>query len=861
MHPDSSTDPVHLEPIPTEQFRPKRFRKAAKQTAIASCLLVFGTSALGTWKIRSSLPNLNARQATAHVEQSVKIHRDAQGIPTIHAKSRLDAAYALGFAHAQDRFFQMDLLRRVPTGRLAELVGKSAIGADKRFRKHRFASMAEQVYAKVETEQKEILDAYTRGANEGLQRLDDEPFEYQMLQATPEPWKPTDSFLVMITMLCDLQPMDGAPEQALTLLHEKVPQEVFDYLVRRGSRWDAALDETKIPMPAIPGPEIWSLRDVQASSRAPVAMRSANESQPELGQPEQGQPELAALDQAQLAWLNWTHQLDGEFKVGSNNWAVSSKVGKPAEGHGGTSRAILASDMHLGLRVPTVWYRAVMQTPTRNHPNRTLVGVTLPGAPVMVEGSNGTVAWGFTNSTGDFGDLIELKMLSENQYATPQGPRSLEAYTEKISYGSGAEDYTYEWSIWGPVVEVRENRRFVHKWIGNDPEAFDLNLLKMESVSSVQELADLANRAGMPNQNVMMVDDQGNIGWTISGRLPKRQGTPQWVAGDWSTQEAWVGYYAPEEYPRVINPPSGRLWTANNRIMGGAYMQSVGDGRFDPGARAKQIRDRLFEKEQFDEKDLLAIQLDDEARMMKVWQKWLQETIEANPQTTPKTTSEEFGTFAKKEELRASTNSVTYRIVHEFRNQVFSRIFGFDISRRGTLESRNRGLAKRLGIQRTIPVSYEDVAEELIEQKPQHWLPEEFGSWDELLTDAAVATQEELTKDQPLAEATWGKRNRAAIKHPLSMAVPALGGFLDMPEVELPGDSHLPRVQSPSGGASQRLVVSPGFEEIGIYHQPGGASGHPLSPYYRAGFDDWANGQASALMPGPAVHTIEITPK
>jgi penicillin amidase len=130
-----------------------------------------------------------------------------------------------------------------------------------------------------------------------------------------------------------------------------------------------------------------------------------------------------------------------------------------------------------------------------------------------------------------------------------------------------------------------------------------------------------------------------------------------------------------------------------------------------------------------------------------------------------------------------------------------------------------------------------------------------------LLTDAALATQEELTKDQPLAEATWGKRNRAAIKHPLSMAVPALGGFLDMPEVELPGDSHLPRVQSPSGGASQRLVVSPGFEGTGIYHQPGGASGHPLSPYYRAGFDDWANGKASALMPGPAVHTIEITPK
>ncbi|MFM8400675.1 MAG: penicillin acylase family protein, partial [Pirellula sp.] len=448
--------------------------------------------------------------------------------------------------------------------------------------------------------------------------------------------------------------MDGSPEQALTLLHEKVPQEVFDYLVRAGSRWDAALDDSKLTQPTLPGPEVWSLRGGKSSEQAESISKAQHQSQ----HPSQQQP-----DPVELAWLTASHLLDPEFRVGSNNWAVSSKLGKPAEGIGGTNRAILASDMHLGLRVPTVWYRAVMNTPTRNHPNRQLVGVTLPGAPVMVEGSNGSVAWGFTNSTGDFGDLIELKMVDEKQYATPQGPRSLETFTEKIAYSGGAEDYTYEWSVWGPVVEVRDKKRFVHKWIGNDPDAFDLNILNMESARNVEELAGMANRAGMPNQNVMMVDDQGNIGWTISGRLPKRKGSPEWVARDWSKQEAWEGYYTPEEHPRVMNPASGRLWTANNRIMGGEFLQSVGDGRFDPGARATQIRDRLFEKEQFDEKDLLAIQLDDEGRMLKVWQKWLLEVLDADP----KATSQEFADYAKKQELRASTDSVTYRIVHEFR--------------------------------------------------------------------------------------------------------------------------------------------------------------------------------------------------
>jgi acyl-homoserine lactone acylase PvdQ len=293
MNPNSSPEPVHLEPVPISHHKPKRFRKAAKRAVFASSLLALGLTGVGTWKFRSSLPALSGKHVTTHVVESVKIDRDAMGIPTIHATSRTDAAYALGFAHAQDRFFQMDLLRRVPAGRLAELVGKSAVGADKRYRKHRFSDMAEKVFAKADKEHQLILEAYCRGVNEGLQKLDDEPFEYQVLQATPEPWKPTDSFLVMVTMLCDLQPMDGSPEQALTLLHEKVPQEVFDYLVRAGSRWDAALDDSKLTQPSIPGPEVWSLRGGKSNDQAASVW--------------QNRPEL---DPTELAWLNSSHLLD-----------------------------------------------------------------------------------------------------------------------------------------------------------------------------------------------------------------------------------------------------------------------------------------------------------------------------------------------------------------------------------------------------------------------------------------------------------------------------------------------------------------------------------------------------------------------
>ena len=852
---DAQGDKLELHELSGElEKRPKRrkLRRVAKTSALAACFLAIGTTGVGTWKLRSSLPVITGVHRTQHLVDPIQVERDAMGIPTIESKSRVDAAYGLGYVHGQDRFFQMDLLRRMTAGRLSELVGKGAVGTDKRYRKHRFTQMAETIYGSLAIEQKELVDAYARGVNEGLHRLEDEPFEYQVLQLLPEDWEPKDSFLVMLTMLCDLQPMDGTPELALTELHEKVPPEVFAYLVRAGSRWDAAIDGSEVAMPGIPSEEVWSMR---------------------VGKERQGREEAVAaygggVRSPELFWGSWSEDLPSEFRVGSNNWAVSSKVGRSsadvsasavsaadtAEGRPG--RAILASDMHLGLNVPTIWYRAVMRTPTADGKDRQLVGVTLPGTPVLIEGSNGSVAWGFTNSYGDYGDLIELKMVNEREYATPTGPKELETFAETFVFSGGSEEAEFEWSVWGPVVEKREGRRFVHRWVGNDPKAFNLNIVQMESADTIDELAEIVHRVGMPNQNVMMADIHGDIGWTISGRIPKRRGAPALIAADWSQEEQWVGYLESSEVPKVMRPESGRLWTANNRIMGQEYLQRVGDGRFDPGARAKQIRDRLFEKEVFSEEDLLKIQLDDEARMMKVWQGWLRQVTEGMQDV-----SEEFKGYVVEETLRASVDSVAYRVVHEFRGQVLLRVFGIDVVRRGAGGGKKVGLAGRLGMERGVSISYEDVVEELIEQRPEHWLPVEYESWEELLRDAAKSTEIELTREQPLSQATWGKRNRAAIRHPLTRAVPALGAFLDMPAVELPGDSHMPRVQSPSGGASQRLVVSPGLEGAGIYHQPGGASGHPLSSYYRAGFDDWANGVASSLLPSEPVHRMQIVPE
>jgi penicillin amidase len=802
---------------------------------LAVMCVIFGAIGWAYWKLSSSLPELSGTIPADTIEAEVFIDRDGQGVPSIRSQSRQDTAFALGFVHAQDRFFQMDLLRRVSSGRLGELVGQMALRNDRSFRRHRFESLAENVYKQLPPEKKLVVDAYAKGVNAGLDRLSATPFEYLLLGQKPKAWQATDSILVMMTMLCDLQPMDGRIELGLGELQEKVPPEVFQFLVRPGSHWDAAMDGSQLPVPPIPAAELFSMRD----GRFPPTHLYANDGETDWMGETFGNRDPAA---------------DPDFVIGSNNWAVSKQVGRDA-------KAILASDMHLGLQVPTIWYRALMEGPTIDGSKRRVVGVTLPGAPVLIEGSNGSVAWGFTNSYGDYGDIVELKCPnnSQTEYLTAAGVRPLIQYKEELQYPGGKEDFEYAWSEWGPVVETRDGRMFVHCWIGNDPNAFDLNLMELESASTVEEALAIANRAGMPNQNVTAVDSAGNIGWTISGRIPKRSGKPPLTPVDWSDgQGVWLGYLDPSEHPRVYNPADGRIWTANNRIMGEDYLNKLGDGRFDPGARARQIRDRLFEKEQHSEQDLLAIQLDNEARFMSVWKERLLEVAKLNENKL----SADFLKHVTDSSSHAAVDAVGYRIVSEFRLQVLQRIFGMEGGRgRAAGDSPGSGLAKKIGLARSVAISRDAVADQLLVERPDHWLPQGYESWNALLLDAALKSEEILAQPAGLEKATWGQRNLAKIRHPLSAAIAQLSSFLDMPELPLPGDNHMPRVQSPAGGASQRMVVSPGEEEKGIYHQPGGQSGHPLSPYYRLGYEDWVYGKASPLLPGSSEHQLKLTPK
>lgn len=295
--------------------------------------------------------------------------------------------------------------------------------------------------------------------------------------------------------------------------------------------------------------------------------------------------------------------------------------------------------------------------------------------------------------------------------------------------------------------------------------------------------------------------------------------------------------------------PTGRLWTANNRTLDGAALKQVGDGGYALGARAKQIRDDLFAKQKFTERDLLAIQLDDRALFLQRWWQLLRDEAARTKSLALQALADAANTW----QGHASPGSVSYRIVRAWRLAVNARL----------LDGLTAPAQAALGDDFLLPdlPQFEGVAWPLVTQRPDHLLPRRFANWDALFEDAAKEVRDELAKQGPLAQRTWGERNTSRICHPLSRALPKFAKrLLCMPSDPLTGDSNMPRVTAPDFGASERMVVSPGHEVDGFIHMPGGQSGHPLSPYWGAGHEDWVRGRATPFLPGNAEHTLTLRP-
>jgi len=814
-----------------------RILKILAGLGVVLLLVVVGA---GLW-VRSllvgSLPQLEGERVLDGLHSSVTIERDGLGIPTIRAANREDLAFATGFIHGQERFFQMDLLRRNSAGELAELIGPAVLDADKRIRVNQFRERAKHVMEAGSDEDRLLIGAYTKGVNAGLAALDRKPFEYLLIGSDPVPWRPEDSALVMFSMYLDLQGYDFRDEAALGLLHDTVGPEMYAFLAPRGTEWDSPLEGEAFNVPSIPGPDVFDTRKKELIARH----------------------ELTPLGKLEL--------LD-HFQPGSNNWAVSGK-------HTKDGRALVADDMHLSIRVPHIWYRASFVWPEDASANaeaadaeqqegdkpkpseQRVTGVTLPGTPVVVVGSNGHVAWAFTNSEGDWCDvvIVEVDPNDKDSYLTPDGPKKFEKVEEIIKVkGKPDEKLEIVSTIWGPVMKRdHQDRPLVARWVAHDTGGVNMGLLRMESAKTMDDALRLANLSGSPAQNFVVADDKGSIAWTILGRIPRRVGFDGVLPTSWADgSRRWDGYLEPEEYPRVVNPESGRIWTANARVAGGQDLEIVGDGGYDLGARQQQIRDALLATESATEADLLRIQLDDRAVFLDRWQKLLLDTLNEEA-TADKPQREQLRKFVADWGGEASTDSVGFRSVREFRRKLYAQLCD-------VLGAPCKRLDDGFSLGRYERV--EGAIWRIVSEKPEHLIDPRFDDWNALLLAAADSVIADATSGgKKLADYTWGNYNTTKIQHPLSLAVPSLSSWLDMKAEPLRGDTdNMPRIQAPGRGASQRMGVSPGHEEDGYMHMPCGQSGHPLSPHYADSHPAWAEGEPSPFLPGKTEHTLVLKP-
>ena len=807
-----------------------RFRSIG---AIGASLLILllviaaGAALAARHLLRQSLPRVRGRLLLPGLSAPVVIARDRLGVPALFAANRLDLARATGFVHAQERFFQMDLERREAAGELAELLGGGVAERDRQLRLHRFRAEARRILEAAPPAERALVLAYTAGVNAGLGGLDAAPFEYFVLHARPRRWAPDDTYLVALWMFLGLQSGSGSGESRLGLMHDVLPPPLFAFLTPGGTEWDSPLLGPPLPPPApLPGPRVLDLRHTAIAAAGDAG-----------GGPPAPLPPVAEPPPAM---------------AGSNAWAVAA-----SRAAGG---ALLACDMHVGLTVPNLWYRAALRWQPPGGAAHAITGVTLPGVPMVVAGSNTHLAWGFTNSFADTSDLvvIDVDPVRPEIYRTPQGARAMTRDREIIQVRGGPDRaLDVLGTIWGPIVDHdHRGRARALRWVAHEAGAVNLELAALEDADGVAAALQVAKRSGMPAQNVLVADEHGHIGWTVAGRLPRRIGFDGRLPESWSDgRRRWDGLLEPADVPQLMDPPEGLLWTANNRLVGGADLARLGDGGYLLGARAAQIHGRLVSLRHATARDMLAIQLDDEALFLRRWQLLLLRSL------TPAALAAD----PRRREMRslveswgghAATDSVGYALVRMFRLAVAKRVFSPLLAACQRADPRFSFVSYLAA-----EPQYEGPLWQLVTTRPAHLLDPRFHSWDELLVAAADAGRDTLLDGGlPLREETWGQLNRSHIQHPLAGALPGIGHWLDMPSRPLPGDVDMPRFQTPSMGASERMVVSPGREREGWFEMPCGESGHPLSRHYRDEYDDWCAGRPSPLLPGPAVDRLVLEP-
>ena len=719
------------------------------------------------------------------LQAQVVVGRDSRSIPYIEAGNDRDLFFAQGFETARDRLWQMELLRRVARGELAELFGERVLEDDKRWRRFGFAEIARQSVPKLTPELKIALESYAAGVNAYIDSLTDEstPLEFKVLRFKPRHWIPEDTVVVgkiLSDALSTTWQFDVAREAI-----DKLPTEKKKDLLSNVTPYDVILfgDDKKEDADK----RIKSLAGVDIDSLSDMARREETSRRNSL--------ELVGMYAEDLA--------------ASNNWVVSGK--RTVDG-----RPMLANDPHLQPNAPGIWHLVHLSAPGLR-----VAGVTFPGVPGVVLGHNEHIAWGATNVGPDVQDLYREEFNDKGQYKTATGWENTVKRIETLKIRKNplvpeteAVEYIVEETRNGVLIEAADGSRYALKWTARVPENQEFEaFFGFNRAKDWESFRKAASAYGGATQNFVYADVKGNIGWQTAGKVPIRKtGTGERIYTGASDDGQWLGYIPFDEMPRLYNPDGGIIMTANQRIVGTSYKYQQMSRDAAMPWRAKRILDLLEAKQKLSMDDFRSIQLDPYNYPVHMLAKQL---------LRGDGISQETRSLIKEWDGMMKADSRAAVLVNEIRNVIVSKIAGD-----------NKTVLPQ--------ILREKLMWWIVEEKPARWLPSGFVSYDALIAAADFEARAALSKrfGENANEWVWGKVFQSRFTHPLA-AAPLVGAQWATPVVGLDGSGQSPNVGS---AVSMSLIASPGNWDATRHVIPLGQSGDPRSPHWKDQFEMWRTG-------------------
>lgn len=784
---------------------------------VAGVFLLAGIALIaGWWIIRRSLPALDGSVSVSGLKSAVMIDRDSWGRPWIRANSVEDLVAAQGYVMAQDRLWQMDLLRRAAAGDLSEIFGDVALDFDRENHTLGMRQAAERAAQNSPPEIRGLLDSYAQGVNEYIEtHRSSLPLEFTLLRYEPRTWTPADTYLISLYMYKTLTSTWKSKLNREWVLQKVGPERALDLFAE-----DSPLDHFIVGMPnGLLKPPGWDVTghpakiSAGAAAMPPFAAREWDSARAFLGQFEEETSEI----------------------IGSNNFVVSGA-------HTASGKPLLANDTHLQLSMPALWYVVHLSAPGWN-----VEGFALPGAPLVIIGHNDRIAWGFTNSNADVQDVYAetfdpanpLSYRASGTWATAEIRRETIHVRSKPDVAMDVVVTRH-----GPVVRRDPadagGRAYALRWTALEPGGLDFGFPLLGRAKNWNDFVEITRNIAGPGQNTIYADVEGNIGFTIPAKIPIRASgngaLP--VAGDTDDYE-WKGYIPFEELPRALNPPEGIIATANARTVGPAYKYYVSDRQAGP-YRTARLYELLQGRTGLRPADCNAIQNDIESLPNKFLAGQL--IISARAKSPTDARLQKLIAGLNGWDARATPDSVETSFIEYTRHALFHNLLSPYLDDE---VSKKYELWEPVSVYGEIWWRDKVFLENVLRDRTAAWLPSGFATFDDLILASAaqaVAELEKRTGQSDPASWNWGRLHPLDMMHPLGRSG-MLHRILSIGPYEQGGTIDTVRAMGVGHSPAMRFVADLSNFDDSLMEIPTGESGQYSSPYSRDQFTEWFAGR------------------